>query len=83
MLIEKGYEPGADHSERLVNVLDGKAALLLIQHLPDRYQKVMRMRYVQDLTLKEMALITGRSKNTVAVQLHRGLAKLRELYNHR
>lgn len=82
VLIEKGYEPKVDHTERLLNVLDGKAALLLIQRLPERYRKVLRMRYVQDLSLKEMSLITGQSKNTMAVQVHRGLEKLKLLYNH-
>jgi len=82
VLIEKGYTPGKDYSERLVNALDGKAALLLIQRLPERYKKVMRMRYIQDLSLAEMSLITGQSKNTIAVQLHRGLEKLKLLYNH-
>lgn len=82
VLLEKGFEPGKDHTERLINVLDGKTAVLLIQQLPERYRKVMRMRYVQDLTLAEMALITGQSKNTMAVQLHRGLEKLKLLYNH-
>jgi RNA polymerase sigma-70 factor, ECF subfamily len=81
-LLEKGYEPGADHSERLFNTLDGKVALLLIQRLPERYRKVMRMRYVQDLSLSEMSLITGQSKNTTAVQVHRGLEKLKLLYDH-
>jgi len=81
-LIEKGLEPSVDHTNRLINMLDGKAALLLIQHLPLAYQKVMRMRYVQSLTLEEMSLITGKTKNTIAVQLHRGLAKLKLLYNH-
>jgi len=81
VLLEKGFEPGKDYSERLMNVLDGKAAIILIQRLPERYQKVMRMRYVQDLTLTEMALITGQSKNTIAVQLHRGLEKLKLLYH--
>jgi DNA-directed RNA polymerase specialized sigma24 family protein len=38
------------------------------------------MRYVQDLYLKEMALLTGQSKKTLAVQVHRGLKKLKELY---
>lgn len=38
------------------------------------------MRYVQDLSLAEMALVTGKSKNTMAVQAHRGLAKLKQLY---
>jgi RNA polymerase sigma-70 factor (ECF subfamily) len=81
-ILEKGYEPGTDRQEHFIDVLDGKAALLLIRHLPQKYQKVMRMRYMEDLTLKEMALITGQSKNTIAVQLHRGLIKLKLLYNH-
>jgi RNA polymerase sigma-70 factor (ECF subfamily) len=80
VLLEKGFEPGASHTGRLFNVMDGKAALLLIQRLPEKYQKVMRMRYVQDLNLKEISLLTGQSKNTVAVQLHRGLEKLKLLY---
>ncbi len=81
-LLEKGYEPGKDYSECLFNMLDGKAAMVLISRLPERYQKVMRMRYVQDLSLAEMSLITGQSKNTIAVQLHRGLEKLKLLYHH-
>lgn len=82
VLLEKGYEPSEDNSERLLNMLDGKAAILLIQRLPKKYQKVMRMRYVQDLSLGEISLVTGQTKNTIAVQLHRGLAKLKLLYNH-
>lgn len=39
------------------------------------------MRFVQDLSLTEISLITGQSKNTVAVQVHRGLKKLRTLYD--
>lgn len=80
VLLEKGIEPSVDHSGRLFNILDGRAALLLIQRLPLAYQKVMRMRYVQDLSLQEMSLITGQSKNAVAVQAHRGLEKLKLLY---
>ncbi len=83
VLLEKGFEPtGDDNSERLLNALDGKAALLLIQRLPETYKKVMRMRYIQDLSIKEMSLITGQSKNAIAVQLHRGLEKLKLLYRH-
>lgn len=81
VMLEKGFEPSADPSRRLFNVLDGKTALLLIQRLPQKYQRVMRMRYVQDLSLKEMSLLTGQSKNAVAVQVHRGLGKLKLLYS--
>ncbi|MDO8482643.1 MAG: RNA polymerase sigma factor [bacterium] len=80
VLMEEGYEPSVDHSERLFNVLDGKRAIRLIGTLPVKYQKVMRMRYAQDLSLKEMSHITGQSQNTMAVQVHRGLAKLKLLY---
>lgn len=81
VILEKGYEPSEDTTERLVDALDGKTAIIMIQRLPKKYQKVMRMRYVQNLSLKEISLVTEQSKNTVAVQLHRGLAKLKLLYN--
>lgn len=85
-LIEKGFEPKATDSDRLFNVfnvfnvIDGKAALHLIERLPASYQKVMHMRYVEDLSLNQMSDITGQSKNTLAVKAHRGLEKLKELY---
>lgn len=85
-LLEKGFEPTISNSiadsNRFFDKLGGKMAVLLIQRLPEKYQKVMRMRYSQDLSLKEIALITGQSRNTVAVQVHRGLEKLKLLYNH-
>jgi len=82
LILEKGFEPAAsnDDFEHLYNILDGNKALLLIARLPKKYQKVMRMRYVEDLTLKEMSLVTGQSKNAIAVQAHRGLEMLKILY---
>ena len=79
-MVEKGFEPSLGDSDRLVDMLDGKAAMILIARLPEKYQKVMRMKYVQDLSHEEMALITGLTKNALAVQLHRGLEKLKILY---
>jgi RNA polymerase sigma-70 factor (ECF subfamily) len=81
VLMEKGFEPNTGQSGRIFNILDGKAAFLLIQFLPVTYRKVMHMRYIQDLSLQEISLITGQSKNTVAVQAHRGLEKLRLIYS--
>lgn len=82
ILVEKGFEPSIIESERLSNIFDGKEAIFLIARLPKTYQKVMRLRYVQDLTLEEISLVTGQSKNTIAVQTHRGLEKLKILYEH-
>ena len=83
VLIEKGFEPSIDISENLFNSIDGRSALLLIQYLPLKYRNVMRMRYTQNLSLKEISLITGQSKNATAVQAHRGLEKLKVLYKER
>ncbi len=81
-LIEKGIEPHTGNPGIVFDTLDGKAILLLIQRLPEKYQKVVHMRYSQDLSLKEISLITGQSKNTVAVQIHRGIEKLKLLYGN-
>lgn len=78
-ILEKGYEPSFDNSERVTNLFDGKALLLLIKKLPTKYEKVVRMRYIQDLSLKEISLITGQTRNAVAVQVYRGLAILKKL----
>lgn len=77
VLLEKGFEPRDNQSERLFNFLDGKAAVSSIKCLPRKYQKVMRMRYVKGLSLSEMASLSGQSRNTMAVQAHRGVQKLR------
>lgn len=81
ILLEKGYEPSVDDSERFFDFLDGKSLILLISKLPPKYQKVINMKYVQFLSLEEMALILGKSKNSVAVDAHRGLEKLKVIYN--
>ena len=82
VLLEKGYEPSADDSDRLANILDGKKAFLLIKQLPKIYQEVMKMRYIKDLSLFEISEITGQSKNTIAVQTCRGLERLKILYRN-
>ena len=80
-LLEKGFEPSTGDTKRLLNVLDGKSAQHLIDRLPEKYRAVIHMRYVKELSLSEIALLTKQSKNTIAVQIHRGLKKLKLLHN--
>ncbi|MHB8651936.1 MAG: RNA polymerase sigma factor [Minisyncoccota bacterium] len=67
VLMENGFDMSSDRSKRVEDIFDGGNAALLIGRLPKKYQKIMRMRHVQELSLKEIALITGQSKNTVTV----------------
>lgn len=81
-ILEKGFEPNtSNNNERLFNIIDGKALFLLIRCLPEKYRKIMDMKYIQFLSINEMSLITGQTKNTVTVQASRGLEKLKLLYN--
>ena len=79
-ILEKGVEPSVTPAIQFFNIMDGKVAILLIQQLPLKYQKVIHMRYLQELSLREISLITGQSKNAIAVQIHCGLEKLKLLY---
>ena len=79
-LLEKGFDPSTGDTDPLINFLDGKTAIILIERLPKMYQEVMCLRHLQDLSLEEISAITGQTKNSIAVQLHRGLAKLKVLY---
>lgn len=78
-LLEKGLEVGVDDTERLINTFDGKKVVGLIDQLPVKYRVIMSMRYIQNLTFKQMSLLTGKTPNTLAVQSHRGLTKLRAI----
>jgi RNA polymerase sigma-70 factor (ECF subfamily) len=79
-LLDRNAEPSTDDFGRLFDMLDGRAALLLIPRLPKLDAKVMRMRYVQGLSLAEISIATGKTQNAIAVQIHRALQKLRILY---
>ncbi len=79
-LMEKGFDRSSGDTDSLFNFLDGKAAIILIARLQEPYKKIISMRYIQHLSLSEMALITGQTKNTMSVQVHRGLEKLKILY---
>lgn len=79
LLTEKGLELKAIRSENLFNLIDAKSLIALIEKLPDRYRQAITMRYIKELSLKEMSVITHQSQNAMSVQVHRGLVKLRAL----
>ena len=79
-LLESGFTPSVDEVGQLHNIFDGTKAILLVKELPMRYQKVIQMRYIEGLSLKEMSVIIGKSENAISVSIHRGVQKLRVLY---
>lgn len=81
-LHEEGFDPSFDDREALMDIMDGEGAIKLISKIREPYGESVFMRYVQDLSLHEIAEITGESENTISVRIHRGLAILKKLFNH-
>ncbi len=69
---ERGAREVADAARRVLRE---------IKKLPEDYQKVVMMRYVDELTPKEIAAILGESENAVSVRIHRGIEKLRAVFD--
>ena len=69
MIIE-GFDPVSyDNKENGADIFDEENLLLMIKKIPKHYQEAVHMRYIRDLSLKEMSIITGQSNNTLSSQI--------------
>ena len=50
----------------------------ILDSLPQMQRTVLSLRYIQDIPVKEIAAILGRSENTIKVQLHKGRKNLEQ-----
>lgn len=65
--------------QKTETAFDAKQLVGQIKKLKQDYQEAMLMRYVDDLTVGEIAKILGKSRTGVRVMLHRAVKKLKEL----
>jgi RNA polymerase sigma-70 factor (ECF subfamily) len=80
ILSEDGFDPKADNLPNTFDIIDGERAVRLLSKLDDPYKETVFLRYVNGLEISEIAEITGQTENAVSVHIHRGLKKLKELY---
>ena len=74
--------------EQMKTVLDtaqtmeegGSEMYTAVMHLPPEMKTVVILRYYEDMTLQEIAQVTGASLSKVKYRLYTGLKKLRGLY---
>lgn len=60
---------------------EGKRILEFITTLEELDRSLLTLRYIEDLSLKEISEILGISQNNATVKLHRVTKKLKNLYN--
>lgn len=80
-LQEQGLDIVGEGAGIIINFAEVKKVMKVIQKLDPLYREVIVMRFVEDLTPKEIAQAINESENVVSVRIHRGLKKLREIIN--
>lgn len=80
-LFDDGFDLKTEELERLENQLDGEKAIAMLGRIGKMYQDVIFLKYVEDLSNGEIAKALGESENAVAVKIHRGLKKIKEIFN--
>jgi len=81
-LMEDGYDPNIGVDVNFSEHIDGERAIMLIDKLAEPYREAVFLRYVNNLDISEISDITGETENAVSVHVHRGLNKLKELFEH-
>jgi len=80
--LEMGFDiPDTSAIEKLETHLEIEQVLKLIQKLKHEYQEVILLKYVEELSIGEIARILEKSQTSVRVILHRATKKLKELAN--
>ncbi|HXG40025.1 MAG TPA: sigma-70 family RNA polymerase sigma factor [Candidatus Limnocylindrales bacterium] len=75
-----GSTDAADPAEHAARRDEAARWAALVRDLPPRYRIPIVLRYVDDLTIAEIAAVLGSPEGTVKTRLHRGLRLLRAAY---
>ena len=75
-------EPEADPHARLEKGDDARRVLAAIATLPAAQQEVLRLRFQEELSYKEISGVTGHSVGSVGFLIHDGIKKLRQRLGH-
>jgi RNA polymerase sigma-70 factor, ECF subfamily len=75
----KGFDVEGVNEERIIREVENEHALRIIRNLEAHHQEVIIMRFIDDLSIREIAEIIGQSENVVSVRINRGLKEVRKL----
>lgn len=72
----------ASWHEKVHSKIEAESALKMLNSLGAKYQKIVLMRLVDDLSIQEIASILGKTENNISVRLHRALKQMRKILNY-
>ena len=68
-------------SAKLEVNLDAESLLKYLHKIKEEYQEILIFRYIEDMSIDEIARILQKDKNNVRVTLHRAINKFKEIIN--
>ncbi len=83
LAMENGHDFAVEEKESLLDKLDGSQILGLVKLLPKSYADVLYMKYVEDMSISEIAEAVGGSNNVVSVRINRGMRKLKKIVSQK
>lgn len=82
-LTEKdGFDPPDLSHEEINHNAEWSMARAVLDKLDENYKEIMLMRFVDNLSIGEIADILGESENVISVRLHRATVKAKKLFNN-
>lgn len=78
VLAEDGFDP-ADLRSRADEHAEVEQAMKILSKLDQDDQDIIILRYIDDLSPKDIAILFHEKENNISVKLHRALARLRKL----
>ena len=78
MMEEDGFEVRDESIREPIDHPALRQARALLHSLDEMYRVAVTMRYIDEMTPKEIARVLGVSENVVSVRIHRGIERLRQ-----
>lgn len=78
-LTDHGFQPQVKNQNPIEAKIDGEQLKKVLEQIENHYREVIIMRYIDDLSPREIAWILEETENAISVRLHRGLKKVRQL----
>lgn len=76
-LTDEGIEFAGEGSKEIIEKAEAAEAIRVINTLDESSREVVLLRFVEGLSPKDIALLTGESANAVSVRLNRAIKKVR------
>jgi len=78
-MMEGGLEFSLHNEESIHNFAETQHAVALFKKLPQHYSEVLHLRFVDDMSIQDIAILLHIKENVVSVRVYRALVSLRKL----